>query len=132
MTAADTKETDHMSAAEYFASPVSQLAAAFPPDEGLRGACTRLRDLTRPDYGHPRYTDRAGAAKLILRRNLVPIVIGNGNRAARREAALALAAMPPSEPLSPRDVDILAEQYSEARRAFGRCLDRPIAGNFHD
>lgn len=117
----------------YINCPGALLAVAFPPQLGLRGACTTLLDLTRNGYHRPHYMTRRAAAWLILRRNLESAnADGSGNRAARREAALALAAMPPAAPLTPRDVDILAERHSEGRTRFGRWLDRPIAVNFHE
>lgn len=119
---------------DYINSPGARLAVAFPPQLGLRGACTALRDLACDgDYFRPHYMSRLAAALLIFRRNLDSAnSSGSGNRAARREAALALAAMPPAEPLSTRDVDILAERHTEGRIRFGAWLDRPIAINFHD
>ena len=108
-------------------APGALLAVAFPPSQGLRGASTTIADLGSPRYGFTRFMVRRHALWLIVRQNMDrAIAHGHGNKAARREAQLILAAMPSAAPLSPRDVDVLAELYSESRTL------PPARQNYHD
>lgn len=74
--------------ADYFNSPRALLAVAFPPQQGLRGACAAVQDLARPAYRIPRLMSRREALRLAIARNLESFADGQGNRAKRRVAAL--------------------------------------------
>lgn len=115
----------------YFNSASAALAVAYPPQEGLRGACTTLADLCLPSYRQPRLHTRQGAARDCIRRNYEQAVsYGHGNRAAKRAAQIETAAWFEAQGgLTEADVDVLADRYAEkqgARRLF------PHATSFHD
>ncbi len=77
---------------DYMTSARAALAVAFPPQDGLRGACTTLADLCRAAYRRPRYTSLAGAARDCIRRNYENAeAYGSGNRASRRAKAFKSA-----------------------------------------
>ena len=68
----------------YINSARAQLAIAFPPQHGLRGAMTTLADLCRPEYQRPHFFTRLECARLVLARNSEVFEPGQGRRAWRR------------------------------------------------
>ena len=95
------------------------LAVAFPPEMGLKGAVTTLRDLCRPAYRTPGSISRVEAVSLCIRRNMEHAeAYGHRNRYQRRADHLAfcreLAAWQNAQGgLTEADVDRYAEQRGE-------------------
>lgn len=70
----------------------TELAVAFPPDKGFRGACTTIADLDRYGLysGHLGITPTLQAAvSLITLKNLQSSSYGHGNAANRRAKQLS-------------------------------------------
>jgi len=76
---------------DYQTSARAALAVAYPPEQGLKGAATTLRDLCQSAYRNPRFASLGFAGRLCVDRNFeVAIPYGNGNAAARRKKQLEI------------------------------------------
>ncbi len=103
----------------------TRLAAMFSPLHGYRGAQTAITDLCVYLRYQPRCL-KAEAVALVTESRLERAeACGKGNKAARREAIVRSFDFTDDTPLSERDVDRLAEQWTESRafkprKAMGR------------
>jgi hypothetical protein len=72
-------------------SPLTELAAAFPPSLGYRGACTTIADLSRICWGVDRALKRASVSLIVAANMAAYEAMGSGAAANRRALAVALA-----------------------------------------
>jgi hypothetical protein len=101
------------------------LAVIFPPDEGWRGACTTIADLSRTRLYRPAaYISKWRAVHLIMQHAFECYESqGHGNRAAKREAMIDTAKW---------FDELEAEAVLQDPDAFPRQYAREKNLNYHD